>query len=95
MQVDDDYTLFLAETFGYPVKDTDDIGAERIDKDEEEEIANDDPDFEYRENEMNESVDEFKNNRSTKIPQKEVDALMQVTCVVKENPDHIYLSLKP
>ena len=38
-----------------------------------------DPDFEYREvdDDLAGNIDEFKNNRSTKIPQKEVEALMQ------------------
>ena len=68
LPVDDDYTLFLAETFGYPV----------VKKPEEKEEEVTDPDFEYKDDEeLLESIDEFKNNRSTKIPQKEVDALMQ------------------
>jgi len=64
----DDYTLFLAETFGQPPvpEPVQDLEVET------------DPDFVYQESEeLIDIPDEFVHNRSTKISQKEVDELMK------------------
>ena len=62
----DDYTLFLAETYG-----------KKVEKEQIEEPF-EDPDYEYQEQEeIHDLIDEFKFNRSTKISQKEADLLLQ------------------
>jgi hypothetical protein len=72
----DDYRSFLSETFGKPVENQE-KAEEKIAAEEGE-----DPDFVYQEHQEQEQddlfdvIDEYKFNRSTKIPQKEADLLM-------------------
>ncbi len=73
----DDYTLFLAETYGKPVEKK--APQEEASKESEaEEEENEDPDYVYNEQEeLYEVLDEYQYNRSTKITQKEAELLLQ------------------
>lgn len=76
--MDEDYTMFLAETFLKPAAS--DEATKKADEGEEDEPTEDDEDYVYQEQEedLNElKDDEYKFNRSTKISQKEADLLME------------------